>query len=214
MANKLPLITSNGEFKEMGAGDTVPAVNVEGLTTDYSINPWKYRLTGRWIGQQMNMAANTTFTFAANSIKYYPWLVLNNVTFTQMSAVVNSAGGAGTKFRFGLYNNDPATIKPSTLVIDSGEFAADSPGAKTVSSLSITLTKGLYWCAYISSASTGNMVSPAVANMYDILGYATAGASITTGYIQTLTYGALPSNAGTLTATAAASTGPMIYILI
>ena len=104
--------------------------------------------------------------------------------------------GAGTTARVGIYTNNASTNQPQTRLVDSGTLALDSTGTKTATGLSVSLTKGLYWFAYFSNASTGTIASIANLNLPDVIGVgASLQLGIITGYTQSLAYTTLPATA-------------------
>jgi len=132
----------------------------------------------------------------ANSIRFSPFIVEKDITITQLGIAVVTIGLVGNTCRVGIYSNNASTNQPSSRLVDSGTLALDSTGQKIVSGLSVTLTKGLYWFAYFSNASTGTIASIANSNLPDVIGITgTLQNGLITGYIQSLTYTRLPATA-------------------
>jgi hypothetical protein len=132
----------------------------------------------------------------ANSIRFSPFIVEKDITISQLGIAVVTIGLVGNTARVGIYSNNASTNQPLTRLVDSGTLAVDSTGTKTVTGLSVTLTKGLYWFAYFSNASTGTIASIANSNLPDVIGATVSlQLGLITGYIQSLTYTSLPATA-------------------
>lgn len=160
---------------------------------------WQYRKSGRWYTPTTNSITMGSTPNLLNSIRYFPVLIERDITITQMGINVASIAATGNTCRIGIYSNDSSTNKPLNRLVDSGTLALDSVGAKPVVGLSVSLTKGLYWFAYVSNASTGNISSIANLNLIDVIGTSTLNTGPVNQYAQSFTYAALPASAGTLT---------------
>jgi hypothetical protein len=183
---------------------TASATNRGALsTTDWSTfngkvtSPWSFRLSGRWYTPSTNALAIGSLGNLANSIRFSPVIIERDITITQLGISVVTIAGAGTTCRVGIYSNNPATNQPLNRLVDSGTIALDgTTGQRIVTGLSVTLTKGLYWFAYFSNASTGTIASIANLNLPDVLGITgTLNNGLITGYLQSLTYTNLPATA-------------------
>lgn len=204
-----------GTAPVVSSGGTTPAISMAAAatgtdgyltSTDWNtfngriISPWTYRKTGRWWTPSNNALSIGSLTNAANSIKYQAVIIDRDITITQLGIAVVTIAGAGQTCRIGIYSNDSTNTLPLTRLVDSGTLALDSTGTKTVTGLSVSLTKGLYWFAYFSNASTGTIASVANLNMPDVIGVgASLQLGVITGYSQALAYTSLPASAGTLT---------------
>ena len=170
------------------------------ISVGTATSPWDYRKTGRWWTPSNNALSIGSLTNVANSIRFQAVIIDRDITITQLGIAVVTIGGVGNTCRIGIYSNDSATTQPLTRLVDSGTLALDSTGTKTVTGLSVVLTKGLYWFCYFSNATTGTIASVANLNMPDVIGVgASLQLGIITGYSQTLTYTSLPASVGTLT---------------
>ena len=159
-------------------------------------SPWQYRLSSRWYTPSNNALAIGSLGNLANSIRYSPVIIDRDITITQLGIAVVTIAGAGTTARVGIYTNNASTNQPQTRLVDSGTLALDSTGTKTATGLSVSLTKGLYWFAYFSNASTGTIASIANLNLPDVIGVgASLQLGIITGYTQSLAYTTLPATA-------------------
>jgi hypothetical protein len=160
-------------------------------------SPWQFRLSGRWYTPSTNALAIGSTPNVANSIRFSPFLVERDITITQLGISVVTIAGTGNTARVGIYTNNASTNQPLTRLVDSGTIALDgSTGQRIVTGLSVTLTKGLYWFAYFSNASTGTVASIANLNLPDVIGTTgTLNNGLITGYSQSLTYTSLPATA-------------------
>lgn len=158
----------------------------------------QFRKSGRWYNNGIFPPANAGFVNQI-AIRYVPFLIDQDVTITRMGINVVTAVAAGNTCRLGIYTNDATTLQPLNRLVDTGTLAIDSTGAKSVTGLSVSLTKGLYWMAYIGSIGGGSITGIGTNFVFDVRGQASIGAVGFAGYNQTFTYGALPATAGTLT---------------
>jgi hypothetical protein len=163
-------------------------------------SPWEFRLSGRWYTPSTNALAIGSLGNVANSIRYSPVIIERDITITQLGISVVTIAGVGNTARVGIYSNNASTNQPSSRLVDSGTIALDgATGQRIITGLSVTLTKGLYWFAYFTNASTGTVASIANLNLPDVLGTTgTLNNGLITGYNQTLTYTSLPATASGL----------------
>ena len=210
-AQTLGVGTSGTDFAVSSSGTahtlnlpTASATNRGALsTTDWSTfngkvtSPWQFRLSGRWYTPSTNALAIGSTPNVANSIRFSPFLVERDITITQLGISVVTIAGTGNTARVGIYTNNASTNQPQTRLVDTGTIALDgATGQRIVSGLSVTLTKGLYWFAYFSNASTGTVASIANLNLPDVIGTTgTLNNGLITGYSQSLTYTSLPATA-------------------
>jgi len=166
------------------------------ISVGTAISPWDYRLSGRWYTPSNNALSIGSLGNLANSIRFSPFIVEKDIIISQLGIAVVTTATAGNTCRVGIYSNNASTNQPSTRLVDSGTLALDSTGTKSVTGLSVSLTKGLYWFAYFSNASTGTIASIANSNLPDVIGTTgTLQNGLITGYTQTLTYTSLPATA-------------------
>lgn len=92
-----------------------------------------------------------TGSFSNQRVIYIPFFVGVAHTFTGLGIDVATAGESGAKIRLGVYSDSSG--QPGTLVVDGGQVAADTTGAKTTTGLTIALTPGLVWLAYCTQAA-------------------------------------------------------------
>lgn len=157
----------------------------------------QYRKAGRWYTNGLFPPANANFTNQL-AIRYVPFYIDQDITITRMGINVVTAAAAGNTCRLGIYTNNGST-QPATRLVDTGTLALDSTGAKSVTGLSVALTKGLYWFAYVGSVASGTITGLGTNFIFDVKGQANIGAVGFAGFNQTYTYGALPATAGTIT---------------
>jgi len=174
-------------------------------STDWStfngktISSWVYRKAAKWYTPHQNAGQIGSIINAANTIRYTPVIIDRDITVTQMGINVVTISTLGNTCRIGIYSNDATTTSPLTNLIDSGTLALDATGAKTVTGLSVVLTKGLYWFCYVSNATVGTVASVSTNFLPDVRGTTSLNLGPTNVLAQSFTYAALPSTAGTLT---------------
>jgi hypothetical protein len=179
-------------------------------------SPWEYRISGRFYTPSTNALSIGSLGNLANSIRYSPIIIERDITITQLGISVVTIAGVGNTARVGIYTNNASTNQPLTRLVDSGTIALDgAPNSqRIVTGLSITLTKGLYWFAYFSNASTGTIASIANLNLPDVIGTGATGTlnnGLVTGYFQTLTYTNLPATASGLGTLSSGASSYCIY---
>ncbi len=189
-------ITGNASASNTGVLSSTDWSTFNGKVT----SPWAYRLSGRFYTPSTNALAIGSTPNVANSIRYSPVIIERDITITQLGISVVTIAGTGNTARVGIYSNNASTNQPSSRLVDSGTITLDgSTGQRIVTGLSVTLTKGLYWFAYFSNASTGTVASIANLNLPDVIGTTgTLNNGLITGYSQSLTYTTLPASASSL----------------
>ena len=189
---------------------TASATNRGALSTlDWSTfngkvtSPWAFRLSGRFYTPSTNALAIGSLPNVSGSIRYSPVIIERDITITQLGISVVTIAGVGNTARVGIYSNNASTNQPLNRLVDSGTIALDgvANSQRIVTGLSVTLTKGLYWFAYFSNASTGTIASIANLNLPDVIGTGATGTlnnGLVTGYFQTLAFTTLPATASGL----------------
>jgi hypothetical protein len=200
-----PVVSSGGTTPAISMAAATTSVNGYLTSTDWTtfnsrqISPWAYRLSGKWWTPSNNALSIGSLGNVANSIRFSPFIVEKDITITQLGIAVVTIAGAGNTARVGIYSNNASTNQPLTRLVDSGTLAVDSTGTKTATGLSVALTRGLYWFAYFTNASTGTVASIANLNLPDVIGVGTSlQLGIITGYSQSLSYTSLPATASGL----------------
>lgn len=156
----------------------------------------QFRKSGRWYTNAIGLWASATISNAANSVRYNPVMIDQNITITRLGISVNTAAGVGTTCRIGIYSHDTVNCLPLNLLVDSGTLALDgAAGQRSVTGISVTLTKGIYWFAYFSNASTGTLVGSAANAFIDIKGLSAIQNNPVIALSQALTYTSLPATA-------------------
>lgn len=126
-------------------------------------------------------------------------------TYTRIGCNVTAGGTGGTAARLGIYTVG-TNGNPDTLVLDAGTVAVDSTGVKEIV-ISQSLTKGLYYAAWISDGT------PTVTTLNTVGGL--IGIDTTAGGFRALyrdvAYGALPSSFGTPDASATTTNLPAVH---
>lgn len=208
-------IQNGYELKELHDVQANSPANNDTLYFDSSDSQWKtnqveniigikktsfmqFRKSGRWYNNGIFPNANANFTNQL-AIRYVPFYIDRDVTITRLGINVTTIAPASSTCRIGIYTNDANTCQPSSRLVDSGTLALDTTGAKSVTGLSVALTKGLYWLAYVGSANSGTISGIGTNFIFDVKGMANIGAVGFAGFNQTYTYAPLPATAGTLT---------------
>jgi hypothetical protein len=149
--------------------------------------------TGRYLTPQVNASASGTIALAANSLRAYPFQVLNAITITELISEVTTLV-ALSKYRFGLYT-DNGSIYPDALISgsDAVEYDSSATGTKSSGVVNIVVQPGLYWIAY-NSNGTASLRSIPVSGILPVMGAsAFSGSTVDCRYAVALAYGAMPS---------------------
>lgn len=92
----------------------------------------------------------TTGSTASGWIVLTALVVPRTVSFDRIG--INVTGAAAGVARLGIYNADPTTLEPTTLLLDAGSVDTSTIGSKEIT-IAQTLSAGVYWLAYIGSAA-------------------------------------------------------------
>lgn len=199
-----PVVSSGGTTPAISMAAAATGTNGYLTSTDWNtfnnkgISWQQYRKTSRWFNNGIFGPANASFTNVLNQIRYVPVYIDQDITITRMGVNVVSAAPVSSTCRLGIYSNDPTTTQPLTRLVDTGTIDIVTTGARPSPVLSVALTKGLYWFAYFSNASSGTITGIGTNFVLDVKGQANIGASGFSQFNQALTYAALPATAGTL----------------
>lgn len=226
-ANASTAVTSvTGTSPIVSSGGLTPAISIPASTSSangyLSSTDWstfnnkltsfaQYRKAGRWYTNGLFNPQGSGFTNIANTIRYVPFFIDQDITVTRLGINVATIGAAASTCRVGIYTNDSATTQPSTRLVDSGTLALDTTGAKSVTGLSVALTKGLYWFAYFGNSASGTITAVGANFVFDVKGQANIAAIGFVGFNQSLAYTSLPASAGTLTEVNGTSTVGIFY---
>jgi hypothetical protein len=171
----------------------------------------QYRKASRWYTNGIFNVQGSSFTNVANTIRYVPFYIDQDITVTRMGINVVTAGAASSTCRLGIYTNDATTCQPSTRLVDTGTIDLVATGPKTVTGLSVALTKGLYWMAYFGNSASGSITAVGANFVFDVKGQATIASIGFVGFNQSLTYTTLPASAGTITEVNGTTTVGIFY---
>jgi hypothetical protein len=155
----------------------------------------QYYVSGRYYDSRVTNGATTTTTNAVNRLYLTPTVIYAPVTiaglFINVTAV--STGGFG---RVGVWNVNPATGTPGTLVYGSAQFSTTALGLAGVTGLSLALPAGQYFFGYVPQTSAPTVSALNGGNVF--AGYRGTTNWSTTGQasmeIADSVTGALPSN--------------------
>ena len=79
---------------------------------------------------------------------YYPFIANSTATFDRIAIQTNSSYVGTGSVRLGIYNNDSATGKPSTVLLDAGTVSTTAASTIYQITISQSLTVGNYWLAF------------------------------------------------------------------
>ncbi len=122
-------------------------------------NPWEsFRQIDRWHSSPSGHApAVSAQTVSPNKLWAAPYITPSAGTISSMRVIIGTGGGAGEKFRLGIYvrrslgANGIGDVTPWFLVAVSAEVALDATGA-AVGTISYTTKPGeLIWLVYLGS---------------------------------------------------------------
>ena len=139
------------------AGNILTAAELNALETTLGAPP-----LGFTSGQYYSLTVGASFdTTPTNQVCFYsPFFVAAERAFDRI-AIVTGPGGAGSNtVRLGIYNNDTATGKPSTVKLDAGTVAANAASTLYTITISQTLASGWYWLAFCHQGGGGTRVAP------------------------------------------------------
>lgn len=161
--------------------------------------------------------ANTVF--AVNIIQAVPLTLARPTRIDRLGFMLVVNGGAGSVVRLGVYNNDPTTQKPTTLIVDSGSIVADAGAvvAKTATVAAI-LPPGLNWLVYLAGVGgpAPNIVAtpPTAIPWPPILGQNQPNGVGNSGWNVAFTFAQLPQTFPTsgLTVSSATANQPAIWV--
>ena len=147
--------------------------------------------------------SNTNF-FTTEDVTYYtPFTVSKTNTFDRIAIATGSSFIGSAVVRAGIYNNDSATGKPSTVVLDAGTVSPTAASTVYQITISQSLSVGNYWIAFnMQTASTDPYFNGKIFTTATALGYTISTTGSTTvsagGWQQTGVTGAF-ATAGSLT---------------
>ncbi len=113
-------------------------------------------ITGRWYNPHL-VGGTATVAPTASELRLLPVYVPVPRTIDRVGCNVSTAGTAGHVARLGVYNVDPVTGLPTTVLVDAGTVAVDTTGVKEVV-VSATL-HGLHWLGLTAQSGTFTALS-------------------------------------------------------
>ncbi len=106
---------------------------------------------GRWNHVHL-LGGGTGHAPVASELRVIAFYVPSPRAIDRVGCQVTTAGTAGHVARMGIFNGDPITGLPATVLVDSGPVAVDSTGVKEVA---VTATlQGLYWLGLTTQSGT------------------------------------------------------------
>ena len=154
---------------------------------------------------------SATLTPVLSQTVYVPFVINETKTFDRI-AIGTSTSYVGTgAVRMGIYNNDNATGKPSTVLLDAGTVATTAASTIYEITISQSLTAGAYWIAFnMQTAPATPRFNGVTVNPASAIGFAIS----TTGVPSTINAGVWLeagitgafTTAGTLTSTSFGAT--------
>jgi hypothetical protein len=160
----------------------VPAYRAKGATLN------------RWYSNELNVNTAAIAAVPVAGTMYALPLIIQRVVTIDSVAINVTTGGAGSAAEVGIYA-DNGNLYPGALVADFGSQATTGTGVKTyTANLPVTLLPGLYWLAFVCSATAPQVSGWAVGQMAPILGTTSALTALNgLGWSVTQAYGALPN---------------------
>jgi hypothetical protein len=162
-------------------------------------------ITNRYYrSQALNNASASAGTPAINTNQYTLIWIPATKTFDRI-AIFTGATFAGTgSVRLGIYNNNPSTFQPTTVVLDAGTVAPIAASTVYQITISQSLAAGWYWLASncISVGTTNTFLGgSATTGATAYLGGTTAN-SVISGFTESVNATSGFDTAGTLSITA------------
>lgn len=180
--------------------DTSAGANRKTLMRNAGGSGMLFRQTGTsplecWYGNTDSNVTMTTSSAAINTMRAFPFYLESPRTADRVSFYVSTAGAVGSLGRMGIYKaTSTSNLYPDTLVVDCGEFACDSTGAKTYSGSVTFDPKQLYWFVFNFSVAAPTIRALQSYATPDFLGFSSSTTSSkTTGLTLASAYAALPA---------------------
>lgn len=156
----------------------------------------------------LSQAASSTAV--VNVTVYMPFVVYQTKTFDRIAITTQSTYIGTGSVRLGIYNNNAATGKPTTVVLDAGTVATTAASTVYQITISQSLTPGAYWLAFnMQTAASTPIFIGAFITIASSTGYVVSTTGSMTSdagaWLQASVTGAF-ATAGTLTSTNGGST--------
>ena len=148
--------------------------------------------------------SQSNFTTTTEDVTYYtPFTISKTNTFDRIAIATSSSFSGSAVVRAGIYNNDSATGKPSTVLLDAGTVSPTAASTVYQITISQSLPVGNYWIAFnMQTAAANPHFLGKIFTIATALGYTISTTGSTTvdagGWQQTGVTGAF-ATAGTLT---------------
>ena len=148
-----------------------------------------------WYSEMVSSSTATTVATVVNYLYAFPFYYENPRTIDRLAFYVSTAGVAGSVGRVGIYEaTSPDNLYPDSLIIDGGEMACDSTGAKTATVSQALEPKKLYWFVFTFGVGTPTLRACTIYSVADFLGFAnTLATAHNTGIRVATAYAALPA---------------------
>jgi hypothetical protein len=149
-------------------------------------------------------AASQISTAVVNTTYYTAFYISETITMDRIGIATNAGHSGSAVIRLGIYNNDTATGKPSTVFLDAGTVLTGVGIGASQIVISQSISPGIYWFAFNSqTAATTNTyrgTAGAADALNTVMGHLSVGqtSSVTVGFSQGSVTGAF-ATAGTLT---------------
>lgn len=173
-------------------------------------------VAGNYYFCNSHQGSSTSNALGNNNCRASLWIVTSEITVTRLFAAFTVAGEANSLLRLGIWNHDPATGKPSTLLLEAGSISTGTGDAGTVATggvpgvyeitVSQVLKPGAYWVGGVvqGAATTQPTVRTIIANVVPI--YYPAGTTLPASGATNQGW-SLPNQSGALGSMAGAGPG-------
>ncbi len=221
VANGYAGLNGSGQLTASTTGNAATATklatarNINGVLFDGTadINPVNAATVGPayftpgYVSNNYYLASSVTASSTSNAlgngaVRVNPWIVTAPITVIRLFAEFTVAGDAASVYRIGIWNHDPATGKPSSLVLDAGTISTGgTPGVYEIT-VSQALSAGVYYLGgavqgVTTTQPTMRINQTSVVPQYYPLGTSLPGAGLTvaswTLTAQTGAFGSLAS---------------------
>ena len=191
------ILVSKGDTGWTGAQGPQGDVGPQGPEGDSSFDIFYYRRTGssalvRWYTSPSTGAALSTASLGINTLYAMPFVVPKEITLDRIAIRITSSA-SNSHVALGIYEDD-GNVYPGSLVINAGEVAGTSTGAKVLTIDQQLEGNKLYWLAIVSDRALG-IRGFSVGGAVPMLGYDDTFPTATgIGYKHSYGYAALPAS--------------------
>jgi hypothetical protein len=168
------------------------------LTALGHVQPTMWPTTGHRYTTNPSGQGGTGNAVTVDRLYYVPFFCPTSVTIAALA--IRCTAAAGTNTRLGIYSDTFGSDghKPSALIVDAGTVLTSGTGVKECAVSQALTAHTLYWLACVSDAGPSLDSCPATSHGWTAT--RDSSGNFATGLCyESFTYGALPSNAGTLT---------------